>query len=115
MREDFIMGKALSPLFSTFIEEPAIAEILPMFLKNLPSYLRRIEDAIAVGDLDVAARTCHDLKGVAGGYGYPSISALASMLEVSMRGEDCGGEVKEHLETLRELCQRAAKGMESLG
>jgi HPt (histidine-containing phosphotransfer) domain-containing protein len=109
------MKKALLPLLSTFVEEPAIAEILPIFLQNLPSYLRRIEDAIAVGDLDVAARTCHDLKGAAGGYGYPSISALASTIEVSMRVGDFGGKVKEQLELLRELCQRAAKGLESLG
>ena len=110
-----MMEKAPLPLFSTFIEEPAIAEILPIFFQNLPSYLRRIEDAVAEGDLDVAARTCHDLKGAAGGYGYPSISALASSLEVSLRVGDFGEEVKELLEALRELCQRAEKGIESLG
>lgn len=106
--------KPLLPLFSTFTEEPAIAEILPLFLKNLPSYLSRLEEALASGEIEAAIRTCHDLKGTAGGYGYPSISAVASNLESALRGGDEDLKAREHLESLRDLFSRALLGLQSL-
>lgn len=108
------MIKPLLPLFSTFVEEPAIAEILPLFLQNLPSYLSRLEEALARGEIDVAIRTCHDLKGTAGGYGYPAISAVASNLESALRAGDEELRARELLESLRDLCSRAQLGLQSL-
>lgn len=109
-----MVTKPLLPLYSTFVAEPAIAEIVPIFLQNLPSYVRRLEEALAAGDVDVAVRTCHDLKGTAGGYGYPSISSAASSLETALRAGDVDQKGKELLESLRELCERAQLGLQSL-
>lgn len=108
------MTKPLLPLYSTFVEEPAIAEILPIFLGNLSNYVRGLEAALSAGDVEVAVRTCHDLKGTAGGYGYPSISAVASNIETALRAGEENRTVRELLESLRELCSRAELGLDSL-
>lgn len=99
------------PLRSLYAEDEVIGEILPVFIKNLPDYLLRLDRSLAQGDLQGAARVCHDLKGTAGGYGYPDIGKTVQRLE----GELKAGQQREVVEalvcSLRTLCERAASAL----
>jgi HPt (histidine-containing phosphotransfer) domain-containing protein len=75
----------MQPIKSIYADDEVIAEILPDFVRNLPNYVDKIRAATGQGDRLAAARVCHDLKGSAGGYGYPQISALAEELEVTLK------------------------------
>jgi hypothetical protein len=74
MQLPFLMEDVLSlnhdaeeePLKSVYANDPAVANILPLFINNIPKYLENLRSHILEGDWQAAARVCHDLKGTAG-------------------------------------------------
>src|SRR4051812_29710255 len=78
-----------TPLRSTYADDDAIAEILPLFINNMPKYTGDLDARISHSDWPGAARICHDLKGTAGGYGYPDIAQATQRLESELKnGKD---------------------------
>lgn len=102
---------SLTPLKSTYADDPAIAEILPLFLNNVPKYLGDLEARLEHQDWAGAARVCHDLKGTAGGYGYPDIGAATLRLETELKGGCQPALVQSYLHEVRTLCLRARLGV----
>ena len=99
------------PLRSLYADDDLIADILPAFVTNLPKYLDSLKVAVEGSDLVAAARTCHDLKGTAGGYGYPQIGALAEELEKEIKGSQHIATIARLLQDLTRLCYRAKLGL----
>jgi HPt (histidine-containing phosphotransfer) domain-containing protein len=83
-----------------------LADVLEEFISEIPARARAIEQARIEGDVDTLIRLAHQLKGTAGGYGFPSITEEAANLErISRRGgsrEELSGAVR----SLTDLCQR---------
>jgi len=102
-----------SPLHSTYANDEAIAEILPIFVNNMPKYLGDLEARIQQSDWVAAARVCHDLKGTAGGYGYPEIGRLAQVLEAEIKGDRNPAMAQKYLQDMRTLYLRARRGLEN--
>jgi HPt (histidine-containing phosphotransfer) domain-containing protein len=100
------------PLRSTYADDEAIAEILPVFINNMPRYLNDLEGRISAGDWAGAARVCHDLKGTAGGYGYPDIGRAAQLLEGEVKGDHQKSAIEKHFAVVKSLCARAKLGIE---
>ena len=100
------------PLRSTYADDEAIAEILPVFINNMPRYLTDLDTKLGAGDWVGAARVCHDLKGTAGGYGYPDIGRAASQLEAEIKGDKDAAKIQTHLAEVKALCARARLGIE---
>jgi HPt (histidine-containing phosphotransfer) domain-containing protein len=99
---------AMESLRSIFAQDPTISEIIPLFLENLKGYVVSLDKALKAGERDTALRICHDLKGTAGGYGYPSISEEASSLESVLKTDEILSErMAQIFFKLRDLCQRA--------
>lgn len=98
---------ALPPLRSTYANDQAIAEILPLFLNNMPKYIGDLESRIEHKDWAGAARVCHDLKGTAGGYGYPDIARATQTLESELKGSQDLELIMTYLNEVRTLCERA--------
>lgn len=81
-----------------------------MFVSELPDRVTAIEKAIAKPDLAALAMLAHQLKGSAGGYGFPSITDAAKQLETSA---NAGAELETlaaEIRALGELCGRACTG-----
>ena len=95
------------PLKSIYADDEAVADILPLFVANVPKYLANLSQHIATGDWAMAARVCHDLKGTAGGYGYPDIGAVAKQLEAEVKGARSMDILERHLSEAKILCTRA--------
>jgi HPt (histidine-containing phosphotransfer) domain-containing protein len=110
-----VNGKAdagkLEPLRSQYEGDEAIGPILPVFLNNVPKYLADLGSWIECRNWTAAARVCHDLKGTAGGYGYPDIGRVANALEVELKGGQDPAAIASHFQEVRGLCQRARLGM----
>lgn len=86
-------------------EDPSFADIVLEFVNGLGDRVRRMEEAIAAGDLDELRDSAHQLKGNGGGYGYPDLTQRAAELERAARSgirADCTERVAE----LKRLCQR---------
>lgn len=96
-----------SPLTSTYADDQVIAEILPMFLANMPKYTNNLQALIESRDYVGAGRVCHDLKGTSGGYGYPDIATATQVLETELKkGQDLEL-IRSYLDVVCGLCERA--------
>jgi PAS domain S-box-containing protein len=62
-------------------DEPLLAEILRLFLDELPSQVHQIRAALDAGDYDVLRRTAHALKGAASNFNASAVVEAAQTLE----------------------------------
>ncbi len=99
------------PLLSIYANDSAVADILPLFVSNVPKYLGNLEAHIGNADWTMAARVCHDLKGTAGGYGYPDIGAVAKRLESEVKGARSLDILNGLLAEAKILCERARRAL----
>ncbi len=102
-------------LISELHDDPELAELVQMFIEGLPQKIARIEQAYTDGLLNDLARAAHQLKGAAGGYGFPSISNAARHVEqyassrVTADGTfDPGVDLAEAVTVLLSQCRSAA-------
>ncbi len=65
-------------------EGPEMIELVSYFLEKLPGYQSRMRDAALARDLNGVGQCAHNLKSVGGGYGYPSLFALAKDFEAAV-------------------------------
>ena len=101
-------------LRSIYADDKAIAGILPVFLGNIPKYTGNLVSAIKEQNWSAAARTCHDLKGTAGGYGYPEITLATARLEAELKGGQDSEVIRERLQDVLSLCDRASLALGSV-
>jgi HPt (histidine-containing phosphotransfer) domain-containing protein len=101
-----------APITSEFADDPDMAELVGLFISELPQRVGAILGALTAGDMAMLRRLAHQLKGAGAGYGFPLISERAAEVERRLL---CGpnaapsdldavrGQVKE----LVDLCRRA--------
>ena len=95
------------PLVSEFADDPDIADILSEFVRLLGDRASALTGALARNDLEALKRVVHQLKGAAGGYGFPSITEQAKCVEDAMANAGDGTELKSAVDSLTSLCHRA--------
>lgn len=100
------------PLFSTFKDDPDMAELVQAFVAELPDRLAAMQRSLDEGDLATVIRSIHQLRGAGGGYGFDPISQAAGTIEDAYRSRP---EANRSLDSFRgqvdaliELCRRAS-------
>jgi len=78
-------NKATEVLISSFADDEDMLELVEMFVEELPSRAKSIETALSRHDLATLKSLAHQLKGAAGGYGFPAITDVAQELEESCK------------------------------
>jgi len=68
--------------------------------------LRKIQDALAAGDLDTARKSAHCLKGMAGNFGATRVSAIALQIETEVAKIEDAEQESESLELAIEQTRR---------
>lgn len=71
------------PLTSCYANDPEMREIITLFVAEIPERRRELTDAWTGGDLSRVRTLAHQIKGAAGGYGFPDISVAAARLETA--------------------------------
>jgi HPt (histidine-containing phosphotransfer) domain-containing protein len=92
------------PLYSSLADDPAMADLIPMFVDVLPQRMAAFRADLEAGDRDALRVKAHQLKGAAGGYGFAPIGQAAASLERALAD---GQDPAPALEELAALCQRA--------
>ena len=92
------------PIFSEFGDDPDMAEIVVPFVAALQDYAMRTHSMLEENDREGIRRLAHQIKGAAGGYGFPSITTAAARLEEACRE---GASLEQRVSDLSELCRRA--------
>jgi diguanylate cyclase (GGDEF)-like protein/PAS domain S-box-containing protein len=95
---------SIEPLVSTFADDPEMGEIVEQFAANLPAQVEAIGAALRLDDRQELRLLAHQLKGAAGGYGFPSLTEAAARLEASLQAE--AGETQLALDALVAACGR---------
>ncbi|HEU5057252.1 MAG TPA: ATP-binding protein [Kofleriaceae bacterium] len=105
-------AEADAPLTSDLADDEEMLALVEQFVATMPERIGALEAASASGDRSCLARLAHQLKGAAGGYGFPRISAAAAALEAA-----CGlGNLEATagaLEQLVRLMSRTQTGREA--
>jgi HPt (histidine-containing phosphotransfer) domain-containing protein len=105
-----IEGSEEDVLVSDFAADPDMAEIIQMFLDGLEDRASGLDNAFGSGNLTELASLAHQLKGAAGGYGYPIISRLALDVERLAKSGESNDELRSTLDRLVLMCRRAIAG-----
>ncbi len=93
-------GDAIVSIYAT---DADMVDIVATFVKELAGRVEAMQAAVERGDLPTLRRLAHQLKGAAGGYGFPSITKAASAVEAASNDDA----VRETLDSLSSLCLRA--------
>lgn len=97
--------------YSQLAADADLAELVELFVGELPGRLRQISDAAAVGDLETVGRIAHQLKGAGGSHGFPQIGPPALKLEQAARETKSPPAIFAVLEELTEVCDRLRPGL----
>ena len=98
-------------LFSTLAEDPDLAEIVEMFVDEMPERVETILNCFQSEDWEGLRRTAHQLKGAAGSYGFDAISPMAGKVESAVRDGEPEERIRATVTELVALCQLARGGL----
>jgi len=92
---------------STLAGNSRFAPLLTQYLARIPETIELIEEAWERGDSERLLRCVHQLKGAAGGYGFPQVTKLASECQRLMLAgssiEELSGPLKDLLDMIRRM------------
>ena len=100
-------------LRSEFASDPDMGELVELFLEELPDRVDEIRESLQNHDTETVRRLSHQMKGAAGGYGYPSITDAAGRIESLINSDDTQdalAKIEEGVEVLCRLCAAAIRG-----
>jgi len=91
-------------LSSNLANDAELRDLIAGFVAGLPAQVAALRSAADKDDREQLSRLVHQLKGAAGGYGFPSISDAARALEGALRADPAGPLPAAWHELLR-LCE----------
>lgn len=100
------------PVISLLADDPDMAELVSLFIDEIPQRIDALSKAFEAGEAVVLKRLAHQLKGAGTGYGFPAISEKAGVLEgrlislASVDEADAVQKVKPELDLLLDVCRR---------
>ncbi len=83
-----MVPQTIVPIYSTLAHDHDMAELIEMFVAEVPEKLTRLEALLQAEDWNELKRLSHQLKGSAGGYGFGVVTAGAQKLEATLQNSD---------------------------
>ena len=107
-RGDIFMSdqSPLIPLISRFADDPDMADLVEMFIEDLPERMSALSETFQQQQFADLQRIAHQIKGAGGGYGYPELTEAASDLETQLKNKNELDEVEDAFNELLTLCKR---------
>ena len=97
-------------LYSTFGGDADLAELVEMFVAEMPQRIERVLSCAEGQDWEGLGRAAHQIKGAAGSYGFHQLTQPALRLEQSAVGREAAPVILQAVEELVALCQRLRSG-----
>jgi CheY-like chemotaxis protein len=94
------------PIFSAFSDDADMVALVAEFVAALPQRLFAIRDGFQKGAIEATCRLAHQLKGSAGGYGFPAITDAAGALERALVMKSSTAVIVREIDALASLCER---------
>jgi HPt (histidine-containing phosphotransfer) domain-containing protein len=87
--------------------DPELAALVADYVARLPERALTLEERLAAGDLEAVRSEAHQLKGSAGAYGFPRITAAAADLEACVGARELLDAVRARVARVAALCRTA--------
>lgn len=99
------------PIVSQMAHDPDMAELIDFYVSTMPEHAEKLKACFAGKDYKTLALLAHQLRGSAGGYGFPSVGTCAGELEDVVRAaqghEDAAlASIKAQVDALVSMCRR---------
>ena len=108
--ETTVSNSYQEPIYSALIqEEPRFEDLLYNFIDSLRQMEKQIIKTFRNNEFYALAQVIHDLKGTAGGFGYPELTKLAEEIEIRIKEKNYQ-EIEDLLEMLEVMCERIYQG-----
>ena len=88
------------PIRSTMGDDPSVQVLLNRFIARLPERIKAMRTFMDEADMEKLRQTVHQLKGAAGGYGYPQLTEQATRAEQKLASGDVIEAVRGEIESL---------------
>ena len=80
---------SIKPVVSDLLQkDPSLEAVLVNYIESLKGMQEKITEFFNKNKIDELSHVIHDLKGTAGGYGYPDLTKLAKEIELSIQEKD---------------------------
>ncbi|MDA0802198.1 MAG: Hpt domain-containing protein [Planctomycetota bacterium] len=76
------------PLYSRFHDDPDMADLVALFVGELPQRLEVMEESFASNNLPQLHRLAHQLKGAGCGYGFDEVTNVCASIEQATKAMD---------------------------
>ena len=86
-------------------EDESFIDLVEEFVAALPERMEKMSDALRARDFETLRMLAHQLKGSAGGYGYPMVTMRAGELEKHAKCAELDALLAD-LESLRDMVAR---------
>jgi len=96
-------------LFDGLLDDATVDQLVEEYAETLLAKAETIEKALGTHDLDVIAELAHELKGVAGMYGFERVSDAALSLKQLAAEVDDVEEIEAAVGEMAQLCREAAR------
>ena len=83
-----------------------MAAIIKEFVHDLPEEVQKLRNFLGAGEMDSLRRAVHQLRGAGGGYGFESITKLATIAETAIDANETGESIPATIERLVEHISR---------
>lgn len=103
-------GGIAAPIYSTLAADRALADLVELFVDELPDRVARLQRLYDADDRRELERAAHQLKGAAGSYGFDPLTPAAARLEHAVSEDRACEELAAALDELISLCQRVRAG-----
>lgn len=94
---------------SEYATDPEMRDIVTLFVEDLPRRAAALREARTAGDRPRLRTLAHQLRGSAGGYGFPGIGNAAANLEILILANAADERVDNAVERLASRCMRAIR------
>jgi HPt (histidine-containing phosphotransfer) domain-containing protein len=96
-------------LFDGLLDDATVDELVEEYAETLSIKAEAIEKALSTHDLESLAGLAHELKGVAGMYGFSRVSEKALSVRQLAAETDDPGQLEAAVAELAKLCREAAE------
>lgn len=93
-------------VYSKLADDPDLAELVELFVANLPQLLATLAQHADHEDWRSLERVAHQLKGSSGCYGFDDVASWAARLEETCHRGRAKSEILTALAELEQFCSR---------
>src|SRR5439155_26563785 len=97
---------AAEPCYSSLAGDPDLAELVALFVSELPQRLADIRQAAQEQNWQEVRRLSHQLRGAGGSYGFPLLTTAAGQLESVAREQANLTDLRAALDQLTAISDR---------